>query len=62
MKAASTASGAIGSPTDTVNWDTAFAACERAGTEWLVVEAEVRPDALDDVRSSIDFMKSKGRA
>jgi len=62
VKAASTASGAIGSPTDTVNWDAAFAACERAGTEWLVVEAEVRPDALDDVRSSIDFMKSKGRA
>lgn len=61
-KAASKASGAIGSPTDGVKWDAAFAACEKAGTEWYVVEAEIHPDALDDVRSSIQFMKSKGRA
>jgi sugar phosphate isomerase/epimerase len=61
-KAASTSSGAVGGPTDAVKWDAAFTACEAAGTEWYVVEAEVRPDALDDVRGSIQYMKSKGRA
>ena len=62
VKAASKTSGAIGGPTDAVKWDAAFAACETAGTEWYVVEAEVHPDALVDVRDSIAFMKQKGRA
>lgn len=62
VKAASKTSGAIGSSTDKVNWDAAFTACEKNGVEWYVVEAEVHPDALDDVRASIQFMKSKGRA
>lgn len=62
VKAASKTSGAIGGPTDTVKWDAAFAACEAVGTAWYVVEAEVHPDALDDVRDSIAFMKQKGRA
>jgi sugar phosphate isomerase/epimerase len=61
-KAASKTSGAVGGPTDAVKWDAAFAACEANGTEWYVVEAEVHPDALDDVRASVNFMKSKGRA
>jgi len=61
-KTASKSSGAVGGPTDAVKWDAVFPACETAGTEWYVVEAEVHQDALDDVRSSLQFFKSKGRA
>ena len=61
-KAASKASGAVGGATDAVKWDAVFPACEAAGTEWYVVEAEVHQDALDDVRSSLQFFRSKGRA
>ena len=39
-----------------------FAACEADITEWYVVEAEVRPDTLDDVRGCLTHMKKLGRA
>jgi len=60
VKAASTTTGVIGA--DGADWESAFAACEADITEWYVVEAEVRPDTLDDVRGCIDFMKKAGRA
>jgi len=60
VKAASKATGVIGA--DGADWDKAFQACEADITEWYVVEAEIRPDTLDDVRGCIDFMKQKGRA
>jgi sugar phosphate isomerase/epimerase len=60
VKAASTTTGVIGA--DGADWDKAFEACEADITEWYVVEAEVRPDTLDDVRGCIDFMKRSGRA
>ncbi len=62
VKAASKTSGAIGDKSDAVNWKAAFEACEANTTEWYVVEAEIKPDSLDDVRSSIQFMKKMGRA
>lgn len=61
-KAASKISGAVGGPTDAVKWDAVLPACESSGVEWYVVEAEVRQDSLDDVRASMRFFKSKGRA
>lgn len=61
-KAASKSSGAVGGATDAVQWDAALAACEAVGVEWYVVEAEVRQDALDDARASMQFFRSKGRA
>jgi sugar phosphate isomerase/epimerase len=60
VKAASTTTGVVGA--DGANWDIAFEACEADITEWFVVEAEIRPDTLDDVRGCIAFMKQKGRA
>lgn len=59
VKAASTTTGVIGA--DNADWENAFAACEANITEWYVVEAEIRPDTLDDVRGCIEFMKRKGR-
>jgi len=43
-------------------WAKVFAACEADITEWYVVEAEVRPDTLDDVRDCLAHMKKLGRA
>ena len=60
VKAASKTTGVVGA--DGANWDGAFAACEADITEWYVVEAELRPDTLDDVRGCVAFMKQKGRA
>ena len=60
VKAASKTTGVVGA--DGADWEKAFAACEADITEWYVVEAEVRPDTLDDVRGCIDFMKKVGRA
>ena len=60
VKAASKTTGVIGA--DNVDWETAFAACEADITEWYVVEAEVRPDTLDDVRGCLTHMKKLGRA
>ncbi len=60
VKAASKTTGVIGA--DGADWESAFAACEADITEWYVVEAEARPDTLDDVRGCIDFMKKAGRA
>ncbi|MDA3926481.1 MAG: sugar phosphate isomerase/epimerase [Kiritimatiellae bacterium] len=62
VKAASKISGAIGDKSDLVDWKASFEACEANTTEWYVVEAEITPDSLDDVRSSIQFMKKQGRA
>lgn len=60
VKAASKTTGVIGE--DGADWARVFAACEADITEWFVVEAELRPDTLDDVRGCIDFMKKAGRA
>jgi len=60
VKAASKATGVVGA--DGADWEKAFAACEADITEWYVVEAEIRPDTLDDVRGCISFMKKIGRA
>ena len=60
LKAASKTSGVIGE--DATHWDAVFAACEADITEWYVVEAEIHPDTLDDVRKCFTFMKQKGRA
>jgi len=60
VKAVSKTTGVVGA--DGADWEKTFAACEADITEWYVVEAEVHPDALDDVRGCIDFMKQKGRA
>lgn len=60
VKAASKTTGVIGK--DGVDWAPVFAACEADITEWYVVEAELRPDTLNDVRESIEFMNSLGRA
>jgi len=59
VKAASETTGVIGK--EGADWESAFAACEADITEWYVVEAELHPDALDDVRGCIDFMKKSGR-
>lgn len=59
VKAASKTTGVIGA--DGADWESAFAACEADITEWYVVEAEIHPDALDDVRGCIDFMRKSGR-
>ena len=58
VKAGSETSGAVGGESDTVDWKSAIKACAGCGTEWYVVEAEVKPDSLDDVRASIDYLKS----
>lgn len=60
VKAASKTTGVIG--TDGADWEKVFAACEADVTEWYVVEAEVRPDTLDDVRDCLAYMKKLGRA
>ena len=60
VKAASKATGVIGA--DGADWEKVFAACEADVTEWYVVEAEVRPDTLDDVRDCLAYMKKLGRA
>jgi sugar phosphate isomerase/epimerase len=60
VKAASKTTGVIG--IDGADWEKAFTACEADITEWYVVEAELQPDTLDDVRGCIDFMKKAGRA
>lgn len=57
VKAGTTKSGVIGGPDDRVQWPAALAACDAVGTDWRVVEAEIRPDTLDEVRASIDFLK-----
>jgi sugar phosphate isomerase/epimerase len=59
VKAASKATGVIGA--DGADWEKVFAACEADVTEWYVVEAEVRPDTLDDVRDCLAYMKKLGR-
>jgi sugar phosphate isomerase/epimerase len=59
VKAASQTTGVIGA--DGADWEKVFAACEADITEWYVVEAELWPDSLDDVRGCIDFMKKSGR-
>ncbi len=60
VKAASKTTGVVGA--DGANWNKAFEACEADITEWYVVEAEIRPDTLDDVRGCIAYMKQQGRA
>jgi sugar phosphate isomerase/epimerase len=60
VKAASKTTGVIGA--DGADWEKVFAACEADVTEWYVVEAEVRPDTLDDVRDCLAYMKKLGRA
>ena len=60
VKAASKTTGVIGA--DGADWAKVFAACEADITEWYVVEAEVRPDTLDDVRDCLAHMKKLGRA
>ncbi len=60
VKSVSKTTGVVGA--DGADWEKAFAACEADVTEWYVVEAEIHPDALDDVRGCISFMKQKGRA
>lgn len=60
VKAASKTSGVVGA--DGASWERAFEACEADITEWYVVEAEINPGSLDDVRGCIGFMKQKGRA
>lgn len=60
VKAASAATGVVGA--DGADWERAFAACEADITEWYVVEAEITPDSLDDVRGCIAYLKQKGRA
>ena len=60
VKAVSKTTGVVGA--DGADWESAFAACEADITEWYVVEAEIRPDTLDDVRGCIAYMKQKGRA
>jgi sugar phosphate isomerase/epimerase len=60
VKAASDKTGVIGA--DGADWEKIFAACEADITEWYVVEAELRPDSLDDVRGCIEYMKKIGRA
>jgi len=60
VKAASKTTGVVGA--DGADWEKAFTACEADVTEWYVVEAEIHPDTLDDVRGCISFMKQKGRA
>lgn len=60
VKASSNTTGVIGA--DGVDWEPTFAACEADITEWYVVEAEVRPDTLDDVRGCLAHMKKLGRA
>lgn len=44
-----------------LNWDGIIAACEKAGTEWYAVEQDTcRRDPFDCLRSSFEFLKSKG--
>jgi len=46
-----------------LNWPRIFAAAEKAGTEWLVVEQDTCPgDPFVSIRKSYDYLKSKLKA
>jgi len=50
-----------GKPAKGVDWDSLFAATERDGVEWCVVECEMDADSLAAAKASFAFLKGMGK-
>ncbi len=57
------AKGVLGQPGTAkgVDWSAVYKATDAVKTEWYIVECEVKPDTLQYVKASFDFLHAAGR-